>query len=519
MKIRKGITLKLFVLILLFFGTFTSLLIYVQLFVVSRLYLTTEYTKQRETELSSQLLDSGLLASSNRLLQISDHRGNIKVIEIDESLHREAFLKDMASFENANQAYVIIFDTNYQVKYITPEGRAQLGSACLRSISDTLKNDIDHGERRFNFRVKGLLGLPSKYIAVSMPRYMENSRQSEYVVAVTPEVYTDDNVGVLKNYVIYIFMASVFFTIIIAAILSYLITRPVLKINKTATRMSEMDFSEKCDVKSDDELGNLAGSLNFLSEKLDAALRELQDANEQLQHDLDIQRELDLMRKDFIAAVSHEFKTPVTLIKGYAESIKDKVAQEYERDMVFDTIVTEAGRIDKLVQDLLDLSSMESSGYRLEWSEFYIDELLTSISRKYKLLMKEKGLTFETASGCQDVLVRADSFRIEEVISNFLNNAMAHTQAGKTVTLSSNMAGSLVCISVENQGKSIPDEELSRIWEKFYRTDKSRSKQKGGGTGLGLAICRVILENHACPYGVQNTESGVNFYFCLATVN
>jgi len=519
MKIRKGITLKLFVLILLFFGTFTSLLIYVQLFVVSRLYLTTEYTKQREAELNARLLDNPSLRFSQRWIEISEPRGGIIIAEIDESSYRDGILQDMASFENANQAYVIIFDANYQVKYITPEGQAELGSARLRSIGDTLKNDIVGGQRKLNFRVKGLFGLPSQYIAISLPRHLEDSVQSEYVVAVTREVYTDDNIGILKNYVIYIFIASVFFTVIIAALLSYLITRPVLKINKAASRMSEMDFSERCDVNSDDELGNLARSLNFLSEKLDAALKQLQDANEQLQRDLDVQRELDLMRKDFIAGVSHEFKTPVTLIKGYAESVKDQVAKEEERDMVIDTIIKEAGRIDKLVQDLLALSSMESSGYRLEWSEFYIDELLMSISRKYELLMKDKGIAFKTAPGCPEVLVRADRFRIEEVIRNFLDNALAHTKAGQAIAISSRTSANSVCISVENQGRPIPDEDLSRIWEKFYRSDKSRTRSLAGGTGLGLAICRIILDKHACTYGVRNTDSGVQFYFYLGMLS
>ncbi|MEN6391442.1 MAG: HAMP domain-containing sensor histidine kinase [Syntrophomonas sp.] len=519
MSIRKGITMKLFVLMLLFFGTFTSLLIYVQLFVVSRLYLTTEYTKQREAELNSKLLESRFIWSSSSWLQLSDHQGRITVVEIDKNSYRDAILKDMAGFENANQAYVVIFDANYQVKYITAQGQKELGSVRLRNISDTLKNDIDRGQRRFNFRVKDLFGLPSKYIALSMPRYMDNSDPSEYVVAVTQEVYTDDNVGILKTYVLYIFIVSLFFTIIIAAILSYLITRPVLKINKTASRMSEMDFSEKCDVQSNDELGNLARSLNFLSEKLDATLNQLQDANEQLRRDLDVQRELDLLRKDFIAGVSHDFKTPVTLIKGYAESIKDKVAQEDEREMAVETIIKEADRIDKLVQDLLNLSSMESSGYQLEWSDFYIDELLMSISGKYELFMKEKGIVFIIKPGCPDILVRADSFRVEEVIRNFLDNAMNHTEAGKAITIASQTTDGSVFISVENQGRLIPDEELSRIWEKFYRTDKSRTKRFSGGTGLGLAICRAILDKHGCTYGVQSTNSGVRFYFYLDTVN
>lgn len=519
MKIHKGITLKLFVLMLLFFGTFISVLIYVQLFVVGRLYLTTEYTKQREEALYPELTDLAhkysMIFDKEPFIMFDIPTGNRVMIKTD---YAGSMLSEMNIFERANRAYVVVLDADYKIKLITQNGKAVLGGHYLRSIINTLKKDLVQGNRRLSFRVKGIFNIPSKYISVSIPLYSNDSNQGGYIVAVTPEVYTNQNVNILKKYVIYIFIAAVLLTIIIAGILSYIITRPILKINRTASRMIEMNFTEKCDVKSKDEIGNLASSLNFLSDKLDTTLNQLQNANEKLQRDLDIQRELDLMRKDFIAAVSHEFKTPVTLLRGYTESIKDKVAQEHERDMVLNTIITEVNKIDKLVQNLLDLSSMETSGYKMEWSEFYIEELLKNISKKYELLMKDKRLNFRTDISCNDILVKADSFRIEQVVSNFLNNAIANTEEGKTIILMCKREGDSVNISVENEGNHIPDEERNRIWEKFYRVDKSRSRKTGGGTGLGLAICKTILDNHACTYGVENTELGVKFYFSIKMI-
>ena len=520
MKIHKSITFKLFVIMLLSFLFLTSILIYAQLFVVNRLYLTTEYTKQREEVISAQLTEFSnqylSLLNEGYSINLGDQQITKKLTDTE---LREMTLEKMKSFEEANRAYIVFFDTDYNMKYITPDGQSALGDFRLRSLSNTLKNDLVQGNRKLSFRVRGLFNLPSQYIAISQPIYPNNDNEGEYLVAVTPEVYTGQNVNVLKKYVVYIFMAAVLLTIILSGILSYLITRPVLKLNKTASRMIEMDFKGKCDIRSDDEIGNLANSLNFLSKKLDSTLQQLQQANEKLQDDLNIQRELDLLKKDFIAAVSHEFKTPVTLIRGYTESIKDKVAQEDERELVLNTIITEVSKIDKLVQDLLDLSSMEASGYKSELSEFYIDELLKNISQKYELLMKDKMLNFRSDIKYKDVLVKADIVRIEQVVTNFLNNAVANTDAGKTIILLSKKEGNVVYVAVENEGKPIPNEEINRIWEKFYRADKSRSRKSGGGTGLGLAICKTILNNHSCTYGVENTELGVKFYFYMETIS
>lgn len=327
-----------------------------------------------------------------------------------------------------------------------------------------------------SFRVKGFLGIPSKYIAISRWTDDYNGR-GVYVVAVTAEVYTTQNEEVLKKYVVYMFLGALIFIFIISWIISYIITRPVLKISKVASKMIEMDFKEKCDVKSDDEIGNLAGSLNFLSEKLDVTLKKLKSANEKLKSDLDMQKELDDLRKEFIAAVSHEFKTPITLIRGYTESIRDDVVRQDEKDMVISTIIGEVNKMDRLVQELLDLSNMEAPGYKLNLCRFYIDKLLEKVSKKYELIMHDNEIIFDTRIDIKDAEISGDSFRIEQVITNFLNNAIVNTEKGKHIVLDAYKKDKSIYVSVENEGKHIEDKELQRIWEKFYRVDKSRSKK------------------------------------------
>lgn len=293
-----------------------------------------------------------------------------------------------------------------------------IGKFRINSIRYYLINDIADGKRNLSFRVKGFLGIPSKYIAISRWTDDYNGR-GVYVVAVTAEVYTTQNEEVLKKYVVYMFLGALIFIFIISWIISYIITRPVLKISKVASKMIEMDFKEKCDVKSDDEIGNLAGSLNFLSEKLDVTLKKLKSANEKLKSDLDMQKELDDLRKEFIAAVSHEFKTPITLIRGYTESIRDDVVRQDEKDMVISTIIGEVNKMDRLVQELLDLSNMEAPGYKLNLCRFYIDKLLEKVSKKYELIMHDNEIIFDTRIDIKDAEISGDSFRIEQVITNF----------------------------------------------------------------------------------------------------
>lgn len=221
-----------------------------------------------------------------------------------------------------------------------------------------------------------------------------------------------------------------------------------------------------------------------------------------------------MLRKDFIAAITHELKTPVTLIRGYGESIKDNVADGRDRDFAVDTIINETEKIDKLVNDLLDLSTLEAPGYILNIESFDIGALLEDITKKYKRIMEDRNIIFKTSPGPGNIFVKGDSFRIEQVITNFLNNAIDHTGTEREIILYLEDKGGNVIVSVKNQGEQISEDERNRIWEKFYRIEKSRNKRYGG-SGLGLAISAAILKLHGSSYGAENTTDGVKFYFSL----
>lgn len=497
-KRKTTIALKLSLIIIVSLGLLIGIIIMTQFFIISRMYLTTEYTKERENSLLRETY-------------------SVEGIEFKFRDEEEKITEVLNQYANKNAAYCFILDKNYNIKYKS-DNASELNYKYIKNFQEMFRNNEILGS---NFRINGFLNLPSKYIGINSVLYSNdtkinsaNAEKGDYFVAVTEEVYTNENYLVLKKYSIYIFSIAIIFVVILAAIFSYIITRPILKIRDTATRMTKLDFSKKCDYKANDEIGELSESINFLAEKLNNTIQELKETNKRLKIDLDMQREIDKLRKDFIASVSHEFKTPLTLIRGFNEVIMDNRVNGEELQEAQNIIMDEVDRMDKLVQELLDISKLESATYELNESQFNCMDLLDNIAEKYSVAMKEKSISFYCDFSNKDVLVYADKSRIEQVIMNFITNALFNTKENGTIILKTEIRNEFITISVFNEGSHIKETEIKKIWDKFYRTDKSRSK-KTGGTGLGLAICKEILEKHRSSYGVENIENGVKFYCTL----
>jgi signal transduction histidine kinase len=299
--------------------------------------------------------------------------------------------------------------------------------------------------------------------------------------------------------------------VVLSLVYSKMIAKPLVKINRSATKMANLDFSEKCTVRTQDEIGNVAASLNFLSENLDNALTSLRNANAKLEQDIEKERNLEKMRKEFVASVSHELKTPITLIDGYAVGLKDDVFEGKEKDFYLDVIIDEARKMGHLVTDMLDLSQLESGNFKLILEEFNLKELIIFTLKKYETLITEKLARIET-SLIDNVRVNADWGRMEQVFTNFITNALRHVNENGTISVSMIDKGEYISVEVENTGSHMPEEEMDKIWDKFYKLDKSRNR-KLGGTGIGLSIVKNILTLHGYSYGVCNTVDGVKFYF------
>lgn len=327
----------------------------------------------------------------------------------------------------------------------------------------------------------------------------------------------DEAASSMRQFFVYFYIAAVFFIIILSLIYSNMISKPLIKINKSATKMANLDFSEKCDVKSNDEIGNVAASMNFLSTNLHTALTSLKDANAKLQEDIEKERNLEKNRKEFVAAVSHELKTPISLIDGYAVGLKDEIFEGEDKDYYLDIIIDEARKMSGLVSDMLDLSQLESGSFKLKREEFDLSELLCETSKKYANIIEDKGVKLDMMLK-KGMIIYADWNRMEQVVTNFMTNAIRFVNKNGTIYVRMINQENIVRCEIENTGSQIDNEELNKIWDRFYKIDKSRNR-KLGGTGVGLSIVKNILKLHGYNYGVENTQNGVKFYFEVTKSN
>lgn len=302
------------------------------------------------------------------------------------------------------------------------------------------------------------------------------------------------------------------------SILIYFTTKmmisPILSLTDISERMSRLDFTAYYSGTASDEIGVLGHSMNALSDRLRETIGELKTANLKLQKDIEEKTQIDEMRKEFIANVSHELKTPIALIQGYAEGLTEGMAEDPEsRDYYCEVIMDEANKMNKMVKQLLTLSALESGNDATVMERFDLTELIRGVLSAAQLMIeqKEANVEFDGKGPCY---VWADEFKIEEVITNYLNNALNHVDERRRIRISVTTLGKEVKVCVFNTGAPIPPDDLPNLWTKFYKVDKARTRAYGG-SGIGLSIVKAIIDSHKQQCGVENMDDGVMFWFTL----
>ena len=317
------------------------------------------------------------------------------------------------------------------------------------------------------------------------------------------------------------------FAIIISGIISSFVarkfTKPIIELNNIAKKMSKLDFSSKyiVDEENENEINELGKSINTMSEKLETTINKLETNNSELEKDIEKKSKIDEMRKQFISDVSHELKTPIALIQGYAEGLVENVNTDDEsRKFYAEVILDEANKMDILVKQLLELMKLEYGKREFNNQYFDIVSLIEEVIRKSKVMLEENNIKIEFSSE-KEVIVYADSFYIEQVVTNYLTNAIKYSKEVNNerkikITITQNSKTNKVRINVFNTGDRISESELQRIWGRFYKIDSSRNRQNGG-TGIGLAFVKAVMTNYKNEYGAVNKENGIEFYFELET--
>ncbi|PER18539.1 two-component sensor histidine kinase [Bacillus cereus] len=333
---------------------------------------------------------------------------------------------------------------------------------------------------------------------------IEKDGSVTYIYAMASLQPVDEAVQMVQDYYIYIIAFVVVLIFLASFYYSKQIAKPLLKINDTTKKIAQLDFTEKIPITSKDEIGDLSKNINVLSNKLHSHI-------EQLEEDIEKERKLENTRKEFISGVSHELKTPLSIMKSCISILKDGVA-EHKKEYYFQAMEREVDKMDTLILDMLELAKFESGTYKMKKDSFYIDTVIEDICEHLSVEIEKKELHVHKNICSFEVI--ANQGRIEQVIVNFITNAIRYTPNKEDIIISTIDEKDRIKVCIENKGTHIEEEQLDKIWDRFYRVDTARQRSQGG-TGLGLAISKNILELHDAEYGVKNTEDGVLFYFYL----
>ena len=458
------------------------------------------------------LLENFYLYSKQQTLKSVYETINNYYLELVQNTKIETELEKISIKNNFD---ILVKDNNGINVYTTNKNFTSV----IGTINDIIDrfNEGKEIEKTDKFAIKKQKDITSEISYIMLSGKLDNGY---FLYIRIPISSIQDSVKISNNFLL--LMAG--FTILIAAIMVSIVskkfTEPILELNNIAKRMSKLDFSKKykaTDAK--DEINDLGRSINIMSDKLEKTIKQLRNTNIELEKDIEEKSQLNEMRKTFISDVSHELKTPIALIQGYSEGLLENVnTDEESRKFYAEVILDETNKMDKLVKQLLELMKLEYGKREFNNKTFNIVELEKEVIRKSKVMIEEKEAEVEFNDE-ENIQVFADDFYIEQVITNYLTNAIKNVKeiyGEKLIRISNyiDVERKKVCIKVFNTGENIKEENLNRIWNRFYKADESRNRENGG-TGIGLAFVKAIMSNYKNSYGVNNLENGVEFYFEL----
>ena len=334
-----------------------------------------------------------------------------------------------------------------------------------------------------------------QYLAQTIPVYdPANEKNINGVIVVTASTenilsLTDKAMG--KSNLFLVCMCLVLAVLAAAAV--HIIMRPFKNLQMSFDRVAQGDLD--ADISED-------------------TYRETRQLSHSVQKSLSKLKAVDQSRQEFVSNVSHELKTPIALIQGYAEGLTEGMAEEKEsRDYYCEVIMDEAGKMNKMVKQLLTLTALEFGNEQTVMERFNLTELIQGVISAAGLILQQKQITVEF-SCTEPLYVWGDEFKIEEVVTNYFNNALNHAEGDKKVIIRAERNEEEVRVTVFNTGRPIPEADIPNLWTKFFKVDKARTREYGG-SGIGLSIVKAIMDSHHKKYGVRNLENGVEFWFTL----
>ncbi|MCR5546894.1 MAG: HAMP domain-containing histidine kinase [Lachnospiraceae bacterium] len=361
----------------------------------------------------------------------------------------------------------------------------------------------------------------------SISRLTDNRNEQEYMILWgtlddgnlimmrTTIASMTESAKVTNRFLLFVGALGIVVSIFVARALSRFLTKPLKELTDISERMIKLDFNAKYIPRDPgNEIDKLGIHMNELSESLEEAIGELKQANTELQHDIEIRDKNEEMRKEFLSNVSHELKTPIAVIQGYAEGLAEGVIEDKESQQYYcEVIVDEAKRMNTMVKQLLNLNQIEYGRDNVNMEHFTLKNLISGVVAANEILATQSEVSI-ILEEFEDVSVWADEFFTEQVLTNYITNGIHYAKYDKQVRIKVVDQGKDVRICVFNTGDPIPEESIQRIWEKFYKVDKARTRTYGG-SGIGLSVVKAVMDSFHKDCGVTNYKNGVEFWFEL----
>lgn len=443
---------------------------------------------------------------------------------INENIPKEFLEEDKTKYEleleklSANNSFEILLLNGEDILYATNKNYlSEYGTIneIRYDVEYSIFNKSDIMYSKDGVSIRKIKNKVNGITYILMDSNLENENKLYIRLPITP---IQDSVSISNSSIYAIGLATIILGGIAIVFITERFTKPIEELNDIANEMSNLNFKRKYRIHdTQDEIDELGKSINTLSDKLEDTIHKLKLSNAELEKDIENKSKIDEMRKQFISDVSHELKTPIALIQGYAEGLVDGVITDEENKKFYqEVILDEANKMDKLVKRLLELMKLEYEDRKFNDSKFDIVEVINEVIKNSKVVLEEKNIEIEFKEN-NPIYVFADDFYIEQVITNYFTNAIKNVlevNGKKRIKISIKNAKEegKIRISVFNTGNKIDEENLNRIWTRFYKIDESRDRSKGG-TGIGLALVKAIMTKYNSAYGVANKKDGVEFFF------
>lgn len=430
----------------------------------------------------------------------------------EDKISTEEFDIEFQKICSRNNISYILLDTETQTLKTSTDDRERLSRKLLNNLFDQVNySNIHILDKGDNYEIRINLDDRTKTEYMEMWGVLDNGNLFLFL---NPIESIKESVKLANRFLAYVGVIAAVLSVIAGLWVSGKIAKPIMELTQISERMIHLDFDAKYSGNNKTEIALLGHNINELSYTLEKTISELKTANNELQRDIEKKNEIDKMRKEFLSNVSHELKTPIALIQGYAEGLKEGISEDAEsRDFYCDVIIDESAKMNTMVKKLLTLNHLEFGNDAVTMERFDIVSLIKNYIQSSEILTKQKEISVRM-DDYEPIYVWADEFKIEEVFMNYFSNAINYVSNEKIIDVKLCKLDNRVRISVFNTGSPIPEDSIEHIWEKFYKVDKARTREYGG-SGIGLSIVKAIMDSVGQEYGVINYDNGIEFWYEL----